>query len=281
MLRRSDPRRGIVSFSCYHSSFLLLNDNDTICVRITIYRYSSKRQASLSSSTPTAIPATTAVSAVAPVASIRIAGTAPSTTSATPPRRTVIAFSPPRWRAPTGTPAVVTRAPAPARRRAATRRVAAWPITPVLVYKPAASASTSSASTPPSTKRTLRSRARRWRLAVSVRLSETIGRGSPGCRTAAEAPSRQHDRNIDGRAVNLRFVHVCDRALGVRRGGIQHVCYTTIRQELPVDRHFQVLDVAVAAEDLAQVCFVDVFRELFNDDFRAAWLGAVRAGWAC
>jgi hypothetical protein len=114
-----------------------------------------------------------------------------------------------------------------------------------------------------------------------VRLSETVGRRSPGRRTAAEAPSGQHNRNVDGRAVDLRFVHVCDRALGVRGRGIQHIRYPAVRQELPVDRHFQVFNIAVAAEDLAQVCFVDVFRELFNDDFGAAWLSAVRAGWAC
>jgi hypothetical protein len=114
-----------------------------------------------------------------------------------------------------------------------------------------------------------------------VRLSETIGRRPPGRRTAAESPSGQDDRNVDGCAVDLRFVHVCDRALGVRGRGIQNVRYAAVRQELPVDRHFEVLDVAVAAEDLAQVCFVDVFRELFNDDFGAAWLGAVWASWAC
>jgi hypothetical protein len=74
---------------------------------------------------------------------------------------------------------------------------------------------------------------------------------------------------------------MCDSALGVRRGGIQHVGYPAVRQELPIDRHFQILDIAVAAEYLAQVCFVDVLRELFNDDFGAAWLGAVGAGWAC
>jgi hypothetical protein len=28
------------------------------------------------------------------------------------------------------------------------------------------------------------------------------------------------------------------------------------------------------------VCFVDIFGELFNHDFGAAWLGAVGAGWA-
>jgi hypothetical protein len=113
-----------------------------------------------------------------------------------------------------------------------------------------------------------------------VRLSETVGRRPPGRGTAAEAPSGQHDRYVDGRAVDLRFVHVCYRALGVRGRGIEHIRYPAVRQELPVDRHFQVLDVAVAAEDLAQVCFVDVFCELFNDDFGAAWLGAVGAGWA-
>lgn len=114
-----------------------------------------------------------------------------------------------------------------------------------------------------------------------MRLSKTVGRWPPRRRTAAEPPSRQHDRNVDSRAINLRLVHVCDRALGVRGRGIQDVSYSAVRQELPVDRHFQVLDVAVAAEDLAQVCFVDIFRELFNDDFGAAWLGAVGTGWAC
>jgi hypothetical protein len=74
-------------------------------------------------------------------------------------------------------------------------------------------------------------------------------------------------------------VHVRNRALGVRRRGIQHVCDSAVRQELAVDRHLEVLDVAVAAEDFAQVGFVDVFCEFFYDDFGAAWL-AVGARWA-
>ena len=74
-------------------------------------------------------------------------------------------------------------------------------------------------------------------------------------------------------------MHVRDRALGVRRRRIQHVRDSAVRQKLPVDRHFEVLDVAVAAEDLAQVGFVDVFGEFFDHDFGAAWL-AVGARWA-
>jgi hypothetical protein len=74
-------------------------------------------------------------------------------------------------------------------------------------------------------------------------------------------------------------VHVRDRALGIRGRGIQHVRYPAVGEELAVDRHFQVFDVAVGAEDLAQVCFVDVFCEFFDHDLCAAWL-AVGACWA-
>jgi len=74
-------------------------------------------------------------------------------------------------------------------------------------------------------------------------------------------------------------VHVRDRALGIRWRGIQHVGDPAVRQELPVDRHLEVLDVAVAAEDLAQVRLVDVLCEFFYDDFGATWL-AVGAGGA-
>lgn len=112
-----------------------------------------------------------------------------------------------------------------------------------------------------------------------MRLAEAVGRRPPGRRTTAEAPPRQHNRDVDRRAVELRFVHVRYRALGVRWRGIQHVGDSAVRQELPVDRHLEVLDVAVAAEDLAQVRLVDVFCEFFYDDLAAAWL-AVGAGWA-
>ena len=111
-----------------------------------------------------------------------------------------------------------------------------------------------------------------------MRLSEAIGRRPPGRRTAAEAPPGQHDGDVDGRAVDLGLVHVRDGALGVRGRGVQHVGDAAVRQELPVDRHLEVLDVAVAAEDLAQVRLVDVFRQLFYHDLRAAWLRW--AGWA-
>jgi len=105
-----------------------------------------------------------------------------------------------------------------------------------------------------------------------MRLTKAIRRRPPRRRTPAKPPPRQHNRHIDRRAVQLRFVHVRDSTLGVRGRGIQHVGDSTVRQELPVDRHFEVLDVAVAAEDLAQVCFVDVLGEFFDHDLGAAWL---------
>ena len=112
-----------------------------------------------------------------------------------------------------------------------------------------------------------------------MRFAEAVGRRPPGRRTTAEAPSRQHNRDIDRRAVELCFVHVRNRTLCIRRGGIQHVRDPAVRQELAVDRHLEVLDVAIAAEDLAQVRLVDVLCEFFYDDFGAARL-AVGAGWA-
>lgn len=74
-------------------------------------------------------------------------------------------------------------------------------------------------------------------------------------------------------------MHVCDCALGVGGRGIQHVRNSPIRQELTVDWHFQVLDVAIAAKDLAQVRLVDVLCEFFDHDLCAARL-AVGARWA-
>lgn len=73
-------------------------------------------------------------------------------------------------------------------------------------------------------------------------------------------------------------MHVCYGAFGVRGRGVQDVGDAAVGQELPVDGHFQVFDVAVGTEDFAQVRFVDVFGELFNDDFGAAWCGSVGAG---
>ena len=112
-----------------------------------------------------------------------------------------------------------------------------------------------------------------------MRFAEAVGRRPPRDRTTAEAPSRQYNGDVDRRAVELRFVHVGYRVLCICRRGIQHVGDAAVRQKLAVDGHLQVLDVAVAAEDLAQVRLVDVFCEFFNDDFGAARL-AVGAGWA-
>lgn len=112
-----------------------------------------------------------------------------------------------------------------------------------------------------------------------MRFAEAVGRRPPRRRTTAEAPSRQYNGDIDRRAVELRFVHVRYRTLGICWSGIQHIRDSAVRQELPVDRHLQVLDVAIAAENLAQVRLVDVLCEFFYNDFGAARL-AVRAGWA-
>lgn len=67
-------------------------------------------------------------------------------------------------------------------------------------------------------------------------------------------------------------MHVCNSALGVRRRGIQYVRNAAVRQELAVDWHFQILNVAIVPEDLAQVRFIDVFCELLDHDFGAARL---------
>lgn len=67
-------------------------------------------------------------------------------------------------------------------------------------------------------------------------------------------------------------MHVRDGALGVRRRSIEDVRNAAVRQELAVDWHFQILNVAVVPEDLAQVRFIDVFGELLDHDFGAARL---------
>ena len=65
-------------------------------------------------------------------------------------------------------------------------------------------------------------------------------------------------------------MHVRDGGFGVGRGGVEDVCNTAIGEELFVHGHFQVLDFAVAAEDLAEVSFIYVLGELFDNDLCAA-----------
>lgn len=109
-----------------------------------------------------------------------------------------------------------------------------------------------------------------------MRLAEPVRRRASGRGTPAEPTTGQHDGDVDGRAVQLRLVHVRYGALGVRGRGVQHVRDPAVRQKLPVDGHLEVLDVAVAAEDFAQVRFVHVLGELLDHDLRAARL----SGWA-
>ena len=66
-------------------------------------------------------------------------------------------------------------------------------------------------------------------------------------------------------------MHVCNRILGVRGCGVQHIGNPSIRQELFVDGHLEVLNLAVVAEDLAQVALVDVLGEFLDHDLCAAW----------
>lgn len=65
-------------------------------------------------------------------------------------------------------------------------------------------------------------------------------------------------------------MHVRNGALRVALALVQDVSNSLVHQELRVQRHFQVDDGAVGAENLAQVRGVDVFGEFLDDDFRRA-----------
>lgn len=221
-----------------------------------------------SASVPTVAPVTA-------IASVRVARAPPPPTTS---RRAVISLPPPRWR--TAALAVVARAPPSPRRWTTLRRVAARPIAPIIVPV-ASSTSASSGRRTSDTRRcthwrsapkcTIRSRAAWWWLAVPVRLSEAVRWWPARWRTPAEATPRQHDRDVDHCAIQLRLVHVCNRILGVRGCGVQHIGNASIRQELFVDGHLEVLNLAVVAEDLAQVALVDVLGEFLDHDLCAAW----------
>lgn len=81
-----------------------------------------------------------------------------------------------------------------------------------------------------------------------------------------EAAARQHDRDGEDGAVELRFVHVRDGGFGRGRVAVHDVGGAAVGHELAVDGHVEVLYPAVGAEDLAQVVFVDVLGELLDDD---------------
>lgn len=101
-------------------------------------------------------------------------------------------------------------------------------------------------------------------------LSEPVGWGSHGRRTATEPPPRQNNAHADQRTVQLRLVHVTDCTLRIRRLRVQHVRDPPVRHEVLVHGHLQILNLAIRAEDLAKVCSIDVFGEFFDDDFGAA-----------
>ena len=92
-----------------------------------------------------------------------------------------------------------------------------------------------------------------------MRFAETIRRRPAGRRGAAEAAARQDYTDADECAVQLRLVHVRDRGFGVGGGGVEDVGDAAVGHELLVHRHFQLGDVAVGAEDFAEVRRVDVF----------------------
>ena len=76
-------------------------------------------------------------------------------------------------------------------------------------------------------------------------------------------------------------MHVCNCCFGIGFGCVQNVCSSTVGIDwlisqgacklqrvltVPVDWHVQVPDLTVRAKDLAEMVFVDIFRELLNHD---------------
>lgn len=66
-------------------------------------------------------------------------------------------------------------------------------------------------------------------------------------------------------------MHVRYRTLCIFCVGIKDVGDTFVHQKLLVHWHLQFLDFAVRAEDFAQVPFVDILCELFDDDLSRLW----------
>lgn len=66
-------------------------------------------------------------------------------------------------------------------------------------------------------------------------------------------------------------MHIGYRVLRELWCGVQDICNASVGQELLVDRHFQVLDLAKRAEHLTKVQFVDVLRELFHHNLGTPW----------
>lgn len=66
-------------------------------------------------------------------------------------------------------------------------------------------------------------------------------------------------------------MHITDRRFRKLRVRVENICNSSIGHEMLVHRHFQILKLAIRAEDFAQVRFLDVLGEFLDDDFGAPW----------
>lgn len=96
--------------------------------------------------------------------------------------------------------------------------------------------------------------------------SEAVWRRTSGGRGSAKSAARQHDAHTNLCAVQLTFVHVCYRSLGGFGGCVKDVGGSTVCIEGFVQRHVQVGDYAIGAEDFAEMCGSDVLGQFLNDD---------------
>lgn len=61
-------------------------------------------------------------------------------------------------------------------------------------------------------------------------------------------------------------MHVRNGSLRIGLGVVENVGCTTIRARLPVDRKIEIVNVAVLAEDLVEVVFVDILRQSLDNN---------------
>lgn len=85
-----------------------------------------------------------------------------------------------------------------------------------------------------------------------------------------ELAAGENNRNVDDSSIDLGFVHVGDRCLGIGFRSVQDVCCPTIGVEVPVDWHVQISNLSIHAKDLAEMVLVDVLRELLNHNLCAS-----------
>jgi hypothetical protein len=74
-------------------------------------------------------------------------------------------------------------------------------------------------------------------------------------------------------------MHARNGVLGVNRFAVEHICDALVGHELAVQWHLQFLNLAVCAENFAEMSLVYVLGELFDDNF-AALGGRWRCGTA-